>query len=99
MVRGVNSGRGSKGLLVFTMASLGRAKAVFPYVPEAEDELSMVEGDIITVLDKYDDGWWKGELRGRQGVFPENYVEMIADAPVTTSAGPPGDGDWVVAVR
>ena len=24
-----------------------------------------------------EDGWWKGRLRGRVGVFPSNFVEMI----------------------
>ena len=22
-------------------------------------------------------GWWKGRLRGREGLFPNNYIEMI----------------------
>ena len=24
-----------------------------------------------------EDGWWKGKLRGRVGVFPSNFVEMM----------------------
>lgn len=23
-------------------------------------------------------GWWKGELKGRVGVFPDNFVELIS---------------------
>ena len=33
----------------------------------------------MVVLDKVDDGWWKGELRGKVGLFPGNYVELIKE--------------------
>ncbi|EAT47942.1 AAEL001009-PA, partial [Aedes aegypti] len=51
-------------------------KVLFAYAPANEDELRLVEGDIITILTKElpDKGWWKGELKGRVGVFPDNFV-------------------------
>lgn len=53
---------------------------MFPYVAEHEDELDLHEGDIITVLCKEleDKGWWKGELLGNVGVFPDNFVELLS---------------------
>lgn len=24
-----------------------------------------------------EEGWWKGELEGKEGVFPDNFVELI----------------------
>lgn len=44
-----------------------------------EDELRLTEGDIVTVLNKElpDKGWWKGELRGKIGVFPDNFVTLL----------------------
>jgi len=41
--------------------------------------LTLVEGDIVTVLEQniVDAGWWKGELKGRVGVFPDNFVELL----------------------
>lgn len=55
------------------------ARVLFPYKGQHEDELSIQEGDIITILSKdvEDQGWWKGELNGRVGVFPDNYVKLI----------------------
>jgi SH3 domain-containing kinase-binding protein 1 len=47
------------------------------YVAENEDELSIEEGDIITILKKEDEGWWEGEIDGRKGWFPSNFVEEI----------------------
>jgi hypothetical protein len=33
------------------------------------------EGDIITLLQKPDEDWWEGEIGGRKGLFPCNFVE------------------------
>ncbi|GIY46345.1 CD2-associated protein [Caerostris extrusa] len=54
-----------------------QAKVIFPYESQNEDELSLKEGDIITVLSKEieDKGWWRGELNNRIGVFPDNFCE------------------------
>lgn len=54
-------------------------KVLFAYAPANDDELRLVEGDIITILSKElpDMGWWKGELKGRVGVFPDNFVSVL----------------------
>jgi hypothetical protein len=40
-----------------------------------------------------DEGWWKGELGGRVGVFPDNFVEEIVSNEKTTGPnGKPIDG-------
>lgn len=56
------------------------ARVMFPYAAEHEDELELKEGDIITVLCKEleDKGWWRGELQGQIGVFPDNFVELMS---------------------
>eukprot|EP01126_Amoeba_proteus_P023807 TRINITY_DN2393_c0_g1_i13.p1 TRINITY_DN2393_c0_g1~~TRINITY_DN2393_c0_g1_i13.p1 ORF type:complete len:105 (+),score=16.18 TRINITY_DN2393_c0_g1_i13:60-374(+) len=55
------------------------ARVKFSYNPQAEDELALEVDAIITVLEQYDDGWWKGQLNGSIGVFPENHVELIEE--------------------
>jgi hypothetical protein len=49
-----------------------KARVLFDYKKAADDELTLTVNDIVTVLDKNleDEGWWKGELHGRTGVFP-----------------------------
>ena len=66
-------------LHVCLLAAEVRAIARYLYIAANDDELSMVEGDVITVLDQnsVDAGWWKGELKGRVGVFPDNFVELL----------------------
>lgn len=41
--------------------------------------MSLEVGDIVTVLKKEceDPGWWYGELNGRKGLFPDNFVKLI----------------------
>lgn len=52
-------------------------KALYSYAGQHEDELAFNAGDIITLLSKDEEAWWKGELNGASGVFPSNYVEEI----------------------
>jgi hypothetical protein len=47
---------------------------MFVFSPENPDELPFQKGDIISVLEKNDDGWWRGELNGKTGMFPSNYT-------------------------
>ena len=53
--------------------------ALFPYDAVKSDELTLVEGDIVTILSREveDKGWWKGELKGKVGVFPDNFVQLL----------------------
>ncbi len=44
-----------------------------------EDELTIVPGNIINVIEKQDQDWWKGELNGTVGIFPATYVEELSD--------------------
>ncbi|XP_068438126.1 SH3 domain-containing kinase-binding protein 1 isoform X3 [Clinocottus analis] len=54
-------------------------KVLFPYEAQNEDELALKEGEIITIITKEcaDAGWWKGEIGGRRGVFPDNFVKLL----------------------
>ncbi|XP_075443751.1 abl interactor 1 isoform X6 [Ascaphus truei] len=51
--------------------------AIYDYSKDKEDELSFMEGSIIYVIKKNDDGWYEGVSNGVTGLFPGNYVETI----------------------
>ncbi|KAJ8376023.1 hypothetical protein SKAU_G00066030 [Synaphobranchus kaupii] len=51
----------------------------FSYVAEREDELSLVKGTRVIVMEKCSDGWWRGGYEGRSGWFPSNYVTEDPD--------------------
>lgn len=47
----------------------------FAYTAEREDELTLVKGSQVMVMEKCSDGWWRGSHGGRVGWFPSNYVQ------------------------
>uniref|UniRef100_A0A671UC87 Osteoclast-stimulating factor 1 n=1 Tax=Sparus aurata TaxID=8175 RepID=A0A671UC87_SPAAU len=54
----------------------GVARARYDFSARDRSELSLQEGDTIKILSKKGhSGWWKGEVYGRVGFFPANYVE------------------------
>ena len=46
----------------------------FDYDAEQPDELTLHVGDIIKDCKQAEDGWMVGELNGRRGFFPDNFV-------------------------
>ncbi|XP_006564477.1 mitogen-activated protein kinase kinase kinase 10 isoform X2 [Apis mellifera] len=53
--------------------------ALFDYVAQGEDELSLQRGETVEVLSKDskisgDEGWWTGKIHGKVGIFPANFV-------------------------
>ncbi|XP_071507292.1 nostrin-like, partial [Diadema antillarum] len=58
---------------------LGVCSAIYDFEATDDDYLDIKEGDMINVLDKGDDGWWKGEMNGRIGLFPASYAQMEGD--------------------
>lgn len=51
-----------------------RVKALHSFEPTEQGELAFEKGDIIKVVDRGYKDWWRGQLRGRTGIFPVNYV-------------------------
>lgn len=58
-------------------------RVLFPYTAVNEDELTLAEGDIVTIVSKDapDRGWWRGEIQGRVGLFPDNFVQLLPAVP------------------
>ncbi|CAI5661427.1 unnamed protein product [Oreochromis niloticus] len=52
-------------------------RALYAYDAQDTDELSFNAQDIIEIVTEDPSGWWFGRLRGREGMFPGNYVEKI----------------------
>uniref|UniRef100_A0A8C1LXB4 Osteoclast-stimulating factor 1 n=1 Tax=Cyprinus carpio TaxID=7962 RepID=A0A8C1LXB4_CYPCA len=54
-----------------------QCKALYAYDAQDTDELSFNADDIIDIIKEDVSGWWTGKLRGKQGLFPNNYVTKI----------------------
>ena len=57
------------------------AKTLYQFVAVSADELSFQRNEIVTLISHIDDEWMEGELDGRRGIFPTNYVDIIVDCP------------------
>lgn len=70
-----------------SLASLSSYVALFPYTPRKEDELELRKGEMFLVLERCQDGWFKGTSMhtGKIGVFPGNYMSPVSrsDADIT----------------
>jgi len=52
--------------------------ALYDFDAQADGDLSFKAGDKIELVEKSEsaEDWWTGKLRGQQGVFPGNYVQV-----------------------
>jgi len=61
---------------------LFQVRALYDFAGDAsQGELSLLKGDIVAVTDTSFKDWWKGECKGRSGIFPQNYTERVKEAP------------------
>uniref|UniRef100_A0A671WH98 E3 ubiquitin-protein ligase SH3RF1 n=1 Tax=Sparus aurata TaxID=8175 RepID=A0A671WH98_SPAAU len=60
--------------------------AMFPYTPRKEDELELRKGEMFLVLERCQDGWFKGTSMhtGKIGVFPGNYMSPVSRSVITS---------------
>ncbi|XP_047429816.1 intersectin-2a isoform X5 [Mugil cephalus] len=54
--------------------------AMYNYTAANQDELSFSKGQLISILDKTNPDWWKGEANGVTGLLPTNYVKMTTES-------------------
>jgi signal transducing adaptor molecule len=54
-----------------------RVRALHSFEPTEPNELAFEKGDIIKVVNREYNDWWRGQLRGRTGIFPVNYVVRL----------------------
>ncbi|NXR09692.1 DNMBP protein, partial [Semnornis frantzii] len=75
--------------------SLGQARALMDLSAQLEEELDFREGDVISIIGVPEPGWFEGELRGRRGIFPEGFVELLTPLQASgTSMDPEPAGTW-----
>jgi hypothetical protein len=53
--------------------------ALHDFPAQADGDLSFEQGQLIQLLEQVDDGWLKGSVDGREGIFPASFVEVVKD--------------------
>jgi signal transducing adaptor molecule len=69
-----------------TSSVVTRVRALHAFEPTEAGELAFEKGDIIKVVDRGYQDWWRGQLKGRTGIFPVNYVVRIQCFSAMTTA-------------
>lgn len=50
-------------------------------IPKDPNDLAISVGDIIDIVEETNADWWSGRNRGKQGLFPSNYVQKLPPEP------------------
>lgn len=53
-----------------------KAKAVYEYASGNPDEMSFGEGEVLQIVDREDEAWWKAEKGGMVYIVPKDYLEV-----------------------
>ena len=60
------------------VSGLGKVRALYDYTSQDKSELSFKLGEIMTVVERDESGWWVlSKLNGETGFGPSNYLEEI----------------------
>ena len=51
--------------------------ALFDFDGETSEDLSFKEGDHIELIEQIDSDWLKGKARGKVGMFPASFVDIV----------------------
>ncbi|XP_076333550.1 unconventional myosin-Ie-like [Tachypleus tridentatus] len=57
--------------------ALPQCRTLYAYDAQDTDELSFEAGVLIGIVKQDPSGWWLGKLKGKEGLFPGNYVEVL----------------------
>lgn len=50
---------------------------MYAYRARHPDELSFPEGVVIGLVKQTDGDWWEGQYKGKSGLVPGNYIDII----------------------
>ncbi|KAK6973402.1 dynamin-binding protein [Biomphalaria glabrata] len=56
-------------------------RVLYPFSAQLPNELSICESQLVTLIQHVDDDWTEGEIDGKRGIFPTNFIEIIVDCP------------------
>lgn len=60
--------------------AIGTAIVKYNYQAQQSDELSLTKGTRILIVEKSNDGWWRGQSGNAVGWFPSNYTTEECEA-------------------
>ncbi|KAK0387140.1 hypothetical protein NLU13_5453 [Sarocladium strictum] len=64
------------------------AKVLYDFAGQKENELSIIAGELVEIVQKESNGWWLAKKAGKQAWVPAAYVEEQAAPPPPAKAKP-----------
>jgi len=55
--------------------------SLYAFSAQFANELSFSEGEVVYLLEHVDREWIKGEVDGRRGIFPADFINIVVDCP------------------
>ncbi|CAH1103499.1 unnamed protein product [Psylliodes chrysocephalus] len=52
------------------------ATAQFDFIARSDRELSLKRGDSITLYSQVSNDWWRGTVKGQEGLIPDKYISL-----------------------
>ncbi|XP_044257021.1 SLIT-ROBO Rho GTPase-activating protein 1-like isoform X2 [Tribolium madens] len=52
------------------------ATAQFDFIARSDRELSLKKGDTVTLYSQVSNDWWKGSVKGQEGLIPDKYISL-----------------------
>lgn len=52
------------------------ATAQFDFIARSDRELSLKKGDTVTLFSQVSNDWWRGAVKGQQGLIPDKYISL-----------------------
>src|SRR6218665_3960532 len=59
------------------VSGVAECKALYPYRATEDGDINFDAGDVIVVVEKQDNGWWRGYHGDDHGFFPGSYVQQV----------------------
>ena len=66
-----------------------RALCVQAFKAAEPGDLALAVGDLVLVSEQAEDGWWRGSVGSRKGIFPGNHVELRPELDLEEVSRPP----------
>ncbi|XP_073835783.1 SH3 domain-containing lethal (3) 05822 [Musca autumnalis] len=60
-----------------TTNSTSKIRCLYNFPAEVEGDLAIKENEMVTILYRINEDWLYGEVNGRQGQFPANFLEYV----------------------
>ena len=62
--------------IFFTESETLEAQALYDFNARSAREINFHKGDTLTLFKQVSNDWWKGSVRGQEGLIPDKYIML-----------------------